>query len=71
MKAAMRSSWQMETGHLACQWSEMGQRLRYNAHWFEDAPESDYVPPVTDFASHSPFAAASWFRPHTTSRESE
>jgi len=71
MKAAMRSSWQTETGHLACQWSDIGQRLPYRAPWLEDAPESDYVPPVTDFASHSPFAAASWFRPHTASRESE
>ena len=29
----MRSSWQTETGHLACRWSEVGQRVEYNSPW--------------------------------------
>jgi hypothetical protein len=70
MKVAMRSSWQTETGHLTCRWSEIGQGVRYHEAWIEDTLESGYVPPVTDFASHSPFGGASWFLPHTASRDS-
>ena len=33
---------------------EMGWPVRYHALWIEDSLESGYVPPVTDFASHSP-----------------
>jgi hypothetical protein len=65
MKAAMRSSWQTETGQLARRWSEEGQRVQYNPAWMRESSESVYVPPVQDFASHSPFAGASWlFLPH-------
>ena len=28
--SAMKSSWQSESGHLACRWSEVGQRVQYN-----------------------------------------
>jgi hypothetical protein len=30
--AAMRA-WQTEVGHLACRWSEVGQRVQYNPCW--------------------------------------
>jgi hypothetical protein len=62
----MESSWQTETGYLACRWSEVGPRLRYNPHWMQEASktQSGYVPPITDFASHSPFGGATWFLPY-------
>lgn len=59
----MTSSWQDESGQLACQWSRAWQRV-------EQAPQcllemavmpSGYLPPVTDFARHSPFGGPSWF----------
>jgi hypothetical protein len=27
--------------------------------------QGSYLPPVPDFASHSPFGGATWFLPHT------
>lgn len=59
----MQSSWQNETGHLVCRWSEAGQRLPYNPRWMQDASDvhGSYLPPVPDFASHSPFGGPSWF----------
>jgi len=58
----MTSSWQIETGHLVCRWSK-GQRVPYNPPWMEEAPEAQgsHLPPVPDFASHSPFGGPSWF----------
>jgi hypothetical protein len=69
----MRSSWQTETGHLACRWSEVGQRVRYTPRWIEEASDiqSGYLPPIPDFASHSPFGGASWFQFHSADRRSE
>jgi hypothetical protein len=31
----MRSSWQWETGHVACRWSELGQRVQYTPVGFQ------------------------------------
>jgi hypothetical protein len=69
----MRSSWQTETGYLACRWSEVGQRLQYNPRWMQETSDiqSGYLMPVPDFASHSPFGGGSWFQPHTADRDSE
>jgi len=67
-------SWQMQTGHLACSWSEVGQRVRYNPRWMREAVNipSGYLPPVPDFPSHSPFGdATSWFQLHRAERDSE
>jgi hypothetical protein len=34
--------------------------------------QSGYLPPIPDFASHSPFSGAtSWFQLHTAERDSE
>jgi hypothetical protein len=62
----MKSSWQTETGHLACHWSEVGQRVLYDPRYLQVSSEthSSYLPPVPDFASHSPFGGASWFQFH-------
>jgi hypothetical protein len=64
-------SWQTETGQLACRWSEVGQRIPYNPRWMQDASDvpSGYLPPVPDFASHSPFGGAEWFLPHRAGRD--
>ena len=69
----MRSSWQTETGHLACRWSEVGQRVPYNPGWIEETSDlqGGYLAPIPDFASHSPFGGASWFQLHTADRDSE
>jgi len=61
--------WGTEAGHLACRWSEVGQRARYNPLWMQEAVgvPSGYLPPVPDFASHSPFGGmAAWLQFHTT-----
>jgi hypothetical protein len=57
----MNSSWQMKAGHLVCRWSEFGSRVSYNPHWMQEASDiqGSYLPPVTDFASHSPFGLPS------------
>ena len=62
----MKLSWQTETGNLACCWSEVGQRVQYNPDWMQETSEVQvgYLPPLPDFASHSPFGGASWFEPH-------
>jgi len=31
----MKSSWEKKAGHLTCQWSELGQRSRYNEPWMK------------------------------------
>jgi hypothetical protein len=69
----MSSSWQCETGRLSCRWSEVGQRLPYNPIWMQQtsAIPSGYLPPIPDFASHSPFGGATWFEPGTAQRNAE
>jgi len=69
----VRALWQSETGHLACSWSEVGQFALYNPPWFREASnmQSGFLPPIPDFASHSPFAGATWFQPRTGDRDSE
>ena len=70
---AMRS-WQTETGQLACRWSEVGQHVQYNPRWMQEASDiqGGYLPPVPDFASHSPFGGStSWFQLHTAERDSQ
>jgi hypothetical protein len=59
---AIGSSWQKVKGDgLAFRWSKVGQRVQYNPEWMQENSESSYVPPIVDFASHSPFAGVFWF----------
>ena len=52
----MKSSWEKKTGHLTCQWSELGQRSRYNEPWMKTSHiQGGYLEPLPNFASHSPF----------------
>ena len=64
----MTTSWEVELGHLACHWSEEGwnneaKRIRYDAAWMRDAADGhgSYLPPLPDFASHSPFGIPASF----------
>ena len=69
----MSSSWQMDTGNLACRWSEAGQRIEYNPPWMQEtsAMPGSYLPPPPDFATHSPFGGPDWFLPHCNVRRRE
>ena len=69
----MRLSWQTETGHVACRWSEIGQRNRKNPDWMQEHSgiQGAYIPPIPDFASHSPFGGPSWFQPRVAERDPE
>jgi hypothetical protein len=61
----MKSSWMPEAKHLACHWSEVGRPLDYEPGWMLENSEGHggWLPPVSDFPSHSPFGGASWFHP--------
>jgi len=65
----MNSSWQTDTGTLACHWYEAGQQVRYNSAWMQEASkiQGGYLQPLPDFASHSPFGGEL----HWTGRKSE
>lgn len=67
----MKTSWESETGHLTCRWSEMGRREKYMPRWMGETAEaqSGYLPPLPDFASHSPFGGVAWFQPNPAERE--
>jgi hypothetical protein len=71
----MAATWQLEGGRLVARWSETGPSVRYGPKWMQDVTnvQSGYLPPVPDFASHSPFGGASWFWfiPHTPQTDSE
>jgi hypothetical protein len=69
----MRLSWQMETGHLVCRWSEVGQRVQYNPLWMQETSDiqGSYLPPIPDFASHSPFGGATWLQRYIADRDSK
>jgi hypothetical protein len=63
----MKSSWQTETGHLVCRWSDAGKLAPYDQRWMRETSniQSSYLPPLPNFARHSPFGGASWFLPHS------
>jgi hypothetical protein len=69
----MKSSWQTETGHLECRWSAVAQLTPYNPPWMQEASNihGSYLPPLPDFASHSPFGGATWFERYAPHRHSE
>lgn len=68
----MQSSWQTETGRLACRWSALGEPVSYRPTWMQEAAEVRvYLAPIPDFASHSPFGGVSWFQPNPADRDCE
>jgi len=66
----MKSSCQAETGRLGWQWSDVGPRVPQIPGWLQELAEmpSSYIPPVPDFASHSPFGGPAWFQPQSARR---
>ena len=62
----MKSSWQVETGQIACRWSDWARQAEYTSAWLQDTPQMSggYLPPPPDFASHSPFGGPDWFELH-------
>ena len=69
----MNRTWQVQDGRLLCSWSETGRAIAYNPRWMKEASDipSGYLPPLPDFASHSPFCGAFWFHPDPDRLESE
>ncbi|NYF51200.1 hypothetical protein HDF12_001565 [Edaphobacter lichenicola] len=69
----MKRSWETESGHLACSWSEEGQQVWYDLRWMQETSsiQGGYLLPVPDFASKSPFGGGSWFQPRTAYGDSE
>jgi len=67
----MTTLWQTDEGRLTCRWREVDLRDRYNAPWMQETShiQSGYLPPVPDFASHSPFGGVSWFQPDPSCSE--
>lgn len=64
----MRLSWQTETSRLVCRWSELGERVRYNPRWLQDASRDvhrkNVSGPVVDLPRLSPFGGGHWYAPH-------
>jgi hypothetical protein len=58
-------AWVSSENGIACHWLEVGQRTPYPSQWMEQGQtDGSYLPPLPDFASHSPFGGATWFTPH-------
>jgi len=60
----MTSSWRSEKGHLACRWSGAAEDEGggYRPQWMQGSDiRGSYLPPLPDFAGHSPFGGPSWF----------
>jgi len=69
----MTSSWQNESGRLACCWSEAGRTIPYDFPWIQDQTRipSGYLRPLPDFASRSPFGGVAWFQPNPADSQNE
>jgi len=69
----MTSSWQTESGHLTCCWSDVRPSGRYDSLWIHDHANipSGYLRPLPDFANHSPFGGVSWFQPNPADRDND
>ena len=59
----MMSWWQMKDGRLERVWSGQVERSEYESPVMQSTSDiqSRYLPPIPDFASHSPFGGPSWF----------
>lgn len=63
----MTSSWQMKDGHIVCRWFGLRERAKYEPLWIQASSDTQgsYLPPMPDFANHSPFGGPNsfWFLP--------
>ncbi len=72
----MKSSWQMDTGHLVCRWYEVGQHVRYNPPWMQEASniQGSDLPPFQILPATVHFGGArgaSWFLRYAPNHDSE
>ena len=60
----MNCSWMPEAEILACHWSEVGRPSDYDPSRMLENSEGHgaWLPPVPDFASHSPFGVPPGFK---------
>jgi len=60
----MRTSWQTETGHLECRWSEVGH-VPYQPYWMQGASDQclgeNVASSVPVFTRLSPFGGRFWY----------
>jgi hypothetical protein len=62
----MTSSWQTETGHLVCRWSDLQALAQYKLTWTQDTTkvQSSCLPSLLpDFRKRSPFGTF-WYQSH-------
>ena len=63
----MTSSWQMKDGHVVCRWFGLMERVKCESPWMQTSSDihGSYMPPMPDFANHSPFGGpySFWFLP--------
>jgi len=47
--------------------------VQYRPPWMQESSDAQgsYLPPVPDFASHSPFGGATWFERYAPGRDSK
>jgi hypothetical protein len=59
----MTSSWQIKNGHLVRSWSGQVADRKYELPVMQSSSDiqGSYLPPMPDFASHSPFGGPPWF----------
>jgi len=64
----MKVSWKCEEGHLVCRWSQLGEDVRYNPPWMQEASNlkqrGTIVPSFLDFTRLSPFGGRTWYDPN-------
>jgi len=60
--------WQVEEGHFACRWVEVGVCPKYNPEWMQGSSQaqSGYLSPLPNFADRGHFGGVSWFQPDPT-----
>ena len=62
----MKILWQSESGGLVCRWSDLLESDQSTSPVAREASTGVYarfVPPMPDFAAHSPLGSGEWFVP--------
>ena len=62
----MNISWQTQTAHLECRWSNVGDRIPFEPAWLQnDLEGSDMLVanPILDLTTLSPFGGSDWYAP--------
>jgi hypothetical protein len=62
----MNATWQTETGHLACRWSDLLQHVPHNPGWLQDGIPTGAEPAAPcylDFRRFSGSGGRRWLEP--------